>query len=123
MPNACPPQNAEDPPCTVYRALDADHPCEDDFLSWVQLGHPSAKPTNCKHWGLSVWMSIEAVEHARDVVTLMKRKYIAEGQLVAGDGKVMATPTRPQPEHCTLWPCTSVDIKHRFTVVMEPEDA
>lgn len=122
IPCSCPPAEAEDPPCVIFRALNKDQVEDDDLKSWVKLGVPSAKPTNCKHWGLSVWMCVEAVEHARDVVPSMKDRYIAKAELQVGDGKVMATPSRPQPLHCTFWYNTLVDLKPRFAEILEPID-
>lgn len=122
MPEPCPPSDAEDGPCVVYRAVENDPISDTDLESWVKSGHPSAKVTDCKHWGISVWTSIEAAEHAREIVPHMLDKYVAKGCLIQGDGKVGATPTKRQPLHCTLWVNTEIDLKPRFTVVMEPDN-
>lgn len=122
IPDQCPPDAAEDTPCVVFRATEQDPIQDADLLSWVMLKLPNAKRHNCRHWGLSVWLSVEAAEHARDVVPAMKDKYISEGTLLVGDGRYMATPTKNQPEHCTLWYNKAVDLKPRFSVVMEPEN-
>ena len=122
MPKKCPPDEAAYTPCVVFRATDGNPIQDSDLLSWVMLELPNAKKKNCKHWGLSIWLTSEAAEHARDIVPTLRDKYIAEGALLLGDGRYMATPTKNQPEHCTLWYNTAVDLKPRFSVIMEPDD-
>lgn len=121
IPEACPPLDAEDTSGTVFRAIPDLPICEKHFKSWVKAEHPSARPHDCRHWGLSVWTSLEAVQHAREINTLMRSSYIASADLAVGDGLIKATPTKPQPEHHTLWCDIATDMPPKFEIVLKPE--
>ena len=121
MPKGCPPNDAELAPVVIFRALEQEKISDGDVVSWVMGNHPSAKRDNCRHWGLSCWMSVEAVQHARKTYPSLKDKVIAMGNMLAGDGKVKSTPSKPQPLHCTFWYNTLVDLKPRFSDFMGPE--
>ncbi|MDE3811643.1 hypothetical protein I7I49_15310 [Sinorhizobium meliloti] len=120
-PDACPPTDAEDTDCVVFRAIPELPISADHFRSWVKAGLPNAKLHDCRHWGLSVWTSIEAVEHARGISDLMRSSYIASAALSVGDGLIKATPTKPQPQHHTLWCDINTDVPAKFTVIIHPE--
>ncbi|MBY3040028.1 hypothetical protein [Rhizobium laguerreae] len=121
IPDACPPVDAEDTDCIVFRAITELPISADHFKSWVKAKLPNAKQHECRHWGLSVWTTMEAVEHARGINTVMRSSYIAAAQLSQGDGLIKATPTRPQPKHHTLWCDINANMPAKFTVVLEPE--
>lgn len=121
IPPACPPADAEDTNCIVFRAV-RDLPIgPGHFKSWVKSKHPSAKADDCRHWGLSVWTSLEAVKHARGINAHMRSSYVASAQLAVGDGRIRATPTKPQPKHHTLWCDVNTDMARKFAVVLGPE--
>lgn len=65
---------------------------------------------------------MDAVEHARNINPAIKEQYIARGNLVVGDGLIMATPTRPQPEHHTLWSDIQTNLPAKFEVLLNPVD-
>ena len=121
IPDYCPPTEAFDPPCDVYRAIPRPKIADSDLKSWAEEGRTSVKLSDCRSWGLSVWTDPKAVEHARDINNAMRDRYIARAQLQSGDGKVAATPSRKQPQHHTFWCNTEVDLKPRFQVFLKPD--
>lgn len=121
-PDACPPLDAEAPDGVIYRAVQSDPISADDFLSWVRAEKPSARRNDCRHWGLSVWTSLEAVIHARDISDSIAAQCIAAATLGRVDGVIKATPTKNQPEHHTLWCNVNVDVKGKFAIIMHPVD-
>jgi hypothetical protein len=121
FPPNCPPDRSGPTEATIYRALETAPPAAADFLSWVEAQHQSANRNICKHWGLSVWLDEEAVEHARGTIPSMREKYIASAQLADTDGRVAATPSRTQPLHCTFWCDEGAQIFTKFSVYLEPE--
>ena len=64
---------------------------------------------------------MDAVEHARGISEAMRTSYIASATLAVGDGVILATPTRPQPAHHTMWCDVNVDIAAKFAVVLHPD--
>lgn len=122
FPPACPPVDAEDVAGTIYRAVPGTPVGGEHFVSWVREQRPNAKPDDCRHWGLSVWTSLEAVNHARRINAHIRSQFVAAGELAAGDGVIKATPTKPQPQHHTLWCCLGVDLAQKFQIVIEPAE-
>ncbi|MBX8812128.1 hypothetical protein [Pseudochrobactrum sp. AO18b] len=120
IPASCPPSDV-DVAGVVYRAVEKLPLAPQHFHSWVKSGQKNAKATDCRHWGISVWDCLEAVEHARNINPLMRERFIAEGKLQPGDGVIKHTPTKSQPMHCTLWYDINVNMPQRFSIVLEPE--
>ncbi|MBX5008124.1 hypothetical protein [Rhizobium lentis] len=117
---ACPPDEAEEVECTIFRAVETNPATEKDFSSWVKLELKSAKKNRCEHWGLSVWTELDAVNHARDVIPRMQELHIAAGDIEKQDGVIKATPTTNQPKHFTYWSYVGVDLLPKFTVIIPP---
>ena len=120
LPADCPPSDAHDGDSVVFRAVGNGQIGPADFKSWVAMKHPSAKHGNCRHWGLSVWITVADVEHARSISNHVCEQYIAKGEIQKGDGLLGHTSTRPQPNHHTLWCAANVDISTRFKISMPP---
>lgn len=122
MPAGCPPNDAADvkEADTFFRAVKGNKIYEEDFYSFVKLGIKPKNERNCRCWGLSVWVDMDAVNHARKVLPSIAERYIAQGDLSVGDGKWLATPSRAQPQHCTLWNDVNCKITKKFKVVMQP---
>jgi hypothetical protein len=74
----------------------------------------------CECWGLSVWTSRDAVDHARKASRYVRRWHIAAGQVVPEDGVILATPSEQQPEHHTFWRDVRRDLASRFTIILPP---
>lgn len=121
IPEFCPPVESEDTIGDFYRAIEELPISRDDFLSYVSAGKASAKKNNCQHWGLSVWVSLEDALHARNINAHMKNMYISRGTLATNDGKFLATPSKKQPQHHTLWYDIEVELFKKFTIVCDPE--
>jgi uncharacterized surface anchored protein len=120
IPDQCPPAEAVDATGEVFRAVPDESLQPDHFVSWIKAKKKSAKPKDCRHWGLSVWTSLEAVQHARKVNSHMCDQYIAKGALKAGDGRLAPTPTANQPMHHTLWCDINAPISTRFKIALPP---
>jgi hypothetical protein len=119
-PNDCPPQGAEPAAGQIFRGIRKLPISEDDFLSHREMGADCRAP-ECECWGLSVWPSLEAVEHARRAIPAIKRHWhIAVGDLVADDGVIIHTPKKAQPEHYTLWRDIRRSLSNRFRIVIAP---
>lgn len=93
----------------------------DDFLSHAELNLVDDR-TICEHWGLSVWVSLHAVEHARKTYRPLRKWHIASGDVSPDDGVLMATPSTRQPEHHTFWKVYGRDISGSFTVMISPSN-
>jgi hypothetical protein len=93
-----------------------------DFLS-VNETSGGEKANDCAHWGLSVWTTEAAVEHARRAFPPIRQKWqIALANLEPEDGVIKQTPTSKQPEHETLWRNQRRDIGPKFRVVSGPRN-
>lgn len=116
LPDACPPQEAEPVLGTVYRGVRNGRVSEDDFLSLNE--RKRAYPTDCDHWGLSVWVTEEAVKHAYKILIPLKKRTwsIAVGQLQPTDGLIMHTPSPTQPDHRTFWKNRNADMVRKFQI-------
>jgi hypothetical protein len=117
--DVCPPSAAEAVTLKIYRGIRDGSITAQEFLSHVERELPS-DPTNCEHWGLSVWISEPAVEHARRTYRSVRRMQIAVGEVTPDDGVLLATPTKQQPEHHTFWKVFGKDFSHKFQVAWEP---
>ena len=104
---------------TLYRAIKEPPVGEKDFLSKRELGEP-CEGDQCLCSGLSVWPSLEAVEHARKISRYFRAMNIASGQISENDGLIRATPTRRQPQHHTFWRDIRIDLSKKFTIHLSP---
>jgi hypothetical protein len=118
----CPPSDAKFYKGTIWRGVKNPPISEEDFKSHAERNAPNCDRGNCEHWGLSIWISEEAVKHARELHPKMigQRWHIAAGDVNASDGKIMATPSDGQPDHHTFWKYHGHSILSKFKIVMPP---
>jgi len=93
---------------------------KEHFTSHAELKRKNCNPKDCTHWGLSVWMTTEAVEHARKIMPWLSAWCIASGTLDVDDGVLMPTPNDGQPDHHTFWKYFGREIAGKFKIVMKP---
>lgn len=108
---------------SVFRGIKSSVVSAKDFVSHAEGGLHGHDRMNCDHWGLSVWTTMKAVEHARKTYKAMRRWHIAEGALTVNDGVLLATPSGPQPEHYTFWKYLDRDITASFQIVLNPANS
>jgi hypothetical protein len=116
----CPPNEAQFASGRVWRGVRELPLSEDHFKSHAELKLHNSNPEDCEHWGLSVWVSEDAVFHARKLFKFMRRWYIAVGVVDANDGKILPTPNAQQPDHHTFWKFHKHEVAGKFRIVMEP---
>ena len=107
----------------IYRGIKASPMSEEDFISHreAQARCSADGPHGeCDCWGLSVWVSEDAVNHARAANGFAKKWYIAAGDVVPEDGVIMATPTKAQPQHHSFFRDINSDLKSKFKIVLNP---
>jgi hypothetical protein len=123
LPDDCPPQDAVPAFGVVYRGLKGLPISEKHFRSHRETGSP-CQLEECQCWGLSVWRTRQAVDHARKAVPAIKMHwYIAEGVLAATDGVIKHTPSKTQTEHFTFWRDMKATFFNRFRVIITPDGA
>ena len=114
----CPPADAEPVSCIIYRGVRNIPPQENDFLSHKEAGIKCRGP-ECQCWGSSVWLTREAVEHARMASPWVRQNlHIVEFQSEDSDGVIMATPNKQQPQHHTYWRNTTKTFSSRCNLVL-----
>lgn len=120
----CPPADAKPSKVLLYRGV-REMPLDEnkDFTSHAELKRRNCNPKDCTHWGLSVWLTAEAVNHAREAIPFLKNWHIAAGTVDADDGVLMATPSEAQPDHYTFWKYKDRKIVDKFKIVMPPVPA
>jgi hypothetical protein len=114
----CPPADAQPVEGPVYRGVRGADPTPQDFQSFNEA-KAGAKAEDCLHWGLSVWTTEAAVEHARKIIIpLRKGKWsVVVGHLEPEDGVIKHTPTNDQPDHRTLWRNQQRDLTPKFRLL------
>jgi hypothetical protein len=122
LPTGCPPGEAEPVSGEIFRGIRETPISETDFLSHRETGSHCDAP-ECECWGLSVWASMEAVEHARKAIPPIRRFwYIASGDLGEADGVIKHTPNRRQPQHHTFWRDAERDFADKFKIIITPSN-
>jgi hypothetical protein len=122
IPVACPPKEATPTNGVVYRASKKASLEASDFASHAERKLRGYDPKVCQCWGLSVWVSEEAVETARKLFPVFRyKRFILSGALGVSDGVIMQTPSESQPEHHTFWKAIDRDVSAQFTVYLNPE--
>lgn len=119
LPTDCPPREAGPIETTLYRGIRRPPVSAADFLSHREANR-NCTACECDCWGLSVWTTRDAVDHARATIPFVRKWYIAEGKVVPEDGVIAATPSEKQPEHHTFWRDIRRDLAPRFTIVLQP---
>lgn len=119
LPAECPPVDAKSitGKLYVYRALDADVPCDADFFSQVKR-FPAKKyrdKDKCIVSGLSVFTKVEQGAMAvRLPSPRLKGKTVCKVELSPGSGKILQN---GQNYHCTWWPSAGFDILANCTLM------
>ena len=122
IPDACPPDTSQPAKGVIFRAIPEMPIQPAHFLSNVELGKGSYSQKNCKHWGLSVWVTEADVVHAREMFpNSFARQHIVRTQLAPEDGVMMHTASNKQPQHHTFWKAHELDLCARSTIAFEPE--
>lgn len=119
----CPPDGAEVPSGKIWRGVKQLPLSEEHFKSHAELELPNCDREDCTHWGLSVWVSEDAVHHARQLHKYMRRWHIAAGKIDAKDGVIMRTSSQSQPDHYTFWKFYKHSVLPKFEIVMNPVKA
>jgi hypothetical protein len=79
-------------------------------------------PSDCKSWGLSVWLEKEDALHARALVPFFRKCYIVRVDFGLTDGVLLPTPSDDQPGHHTYWKRHGLQLpSERFASIIEPE--
>lgn len=121
-PEACPPSEAADANCTVFRTVKADPPSEADFLSYLEEGKGDIKPhKQCQACGISVFRTLKDAQHQRDAIPGVYKRPIAVGQILPTHGKAMDTSSRKFPSHVTWW-CYEGTLRAVLFQVYSEED-
>lgn len=115
-PNDCPPQDAVDANCVVFRIVDRSPPIARDFVSHFESGKLPKAP-ECMRRGLSVFEELGDAMHQKRLLPKLGR-FIAQGTLREKHGKTKLTPGK-QPTHTTWWPYRDVDRPSLFSIVAE----
>ena len=118
LPKACPPLNGIPLDVDVYRAVRAGGPSYYDFESHAERNDPRIDKNECESWGLSVWLSLEHVEHARRMTPFFRKCRIAKIHVHHDHGVLCQTGVRKS--HYTLWKKTSVDYLKNCVIALEP---
>lgn len=116
----CPPDESQFANGVIWRGVKTPPLTEDHFKSHAELELPNCDKGNCTHWGLSVWVNEDDVQHARRLHRFIRRWHIVAGTVDANDGKIMPTPSINQPGHHTFWKFHDHAIAAKFQIVMQP---
>jgi hypothetical protein len=108
----------------VYRCLVRIDPCQDDLLSerekQIANGEsitPDEESRECQRWGLSVWISLSDVRHARRLFSFVRKRPIGRIKISSQDGVILHTPSGRQQNHRTFWRDVNVDLVSAITPV------
>lgn len=116
----CPPAEAKPEDRIVFRGVKKLPLGNKDFLSHVENKTRGSDATNCNHWGLSVWLTEEAAEHGRRLMSHMRKWHVAKGHIVESDGVFLKTPSDDQEHHYTFWKRFDASIADKFDIVLHP---
>lgn len=118
-PPGCPADNTPDASGTIFRACDTNPPSEEDLTSHAHSTlarkRRNVDPAKCTHWGLSVWITEQDVQHARELHDWIQRKTICKLAVTPSDGKLAQTGAS---SHHTFWPYEGVDLASRFEIFL-----
>lgn len=82
LPADCPPKKASVFEGTLYRGIKVVPISDAAFLSHREANKKCTE-SECSCWGLSVWTTREAVDHARATSPYIKKWHIAAGQVTS----------------------------------------
>ena len=122
-PPNCPPPEATPMDGVIYRSLQGQTPCQEDALSkrerQIELSEDIVpqESAECLFWGLSVWINIADVRHARRLFSFVRKHQIGKATISSECGVILHTPSRSQPEHRTFWRDINLDLPAVLSVV------
>ena len=102
FPKNCPPQNARRDNFKVYRLVDNDPPCQNDFIP-KKLLYPHINYTReilCLACGISVDKTLDGIKRTRKRFRVLRNKKIAVGIIKPNDGFILET---GGGTHVTWW--------------------
>lgn len=104
FPANCPPDAALGEECVLFRLCKGLVLTEKDFISFYLI-NPEKHKDNINAYGLSVFKSVDDCKHAlaKSPALRKKYKYIASGANNSTRGKILHTPSGPNPRHYTWW--------------------
>lgn len=104
-PNECPPSEAKEPDCNLFRFTNRKNPNERDFKSYYEI-HTNKEwgDKACIARGLSVFCSMSDCIAMKAAIPAMKKKYISVATILPnGSGLVVQTPSQNSERHHTFW--------------------
>lgn len=102
IPSHCFPLESVNLPQIIYMLYNDNLSVHDNCKSYAEKG--KADKENCNAWGLSVWTTKEAINHANDLFpSWFRKRKIVKAEVNSHDGCLKHTPTYNQPDHFTLW--------------------
>lgn len=116
FPESCPPAEASGEEIVLFRLCKEITPSAEDFLTFYQI-NPQRYAGLIQAYGLSMFPSAEDCEHAKRKSPRLRgtHKGIAYGQVDAGKGKILRTPSKANPAHITWWIYEGVEPHTFFT--------
>ena len=104
FPAKCPPEEATDEECVLFRLCKNLTLTEQDFVSFYLI-NPQKHKDNINAYGLSVFRSVDDCNRARSKSPNLrsKYKYVASGSNNSLRGKLLRTPSGANPNHYTSW--------------------
>ena len=104
FPKGCPPAEAIDEECLLYRLCKRKELSEDDFTSFYLI-NPEKHKDNINAYGLSVFRTANDCLSVRNKAPKLRKKYkhIASGWTNKFRGKILNTPSNASPAHFTWW--------------------
>lgn len=125
LPDNCP-SGAQPMDGTIFRGCETDPFTMEDFTPHTLSNKPEKRdrcdPSNCNHWGLSVWIREQDALHAQDLYRWAARWFIFSGKVSAMDGVIKETPGN-LPGHHTFWTYEGVSISQNFSLAHPPKSA
>jgi len=119
MPDYCLPLVGIPLPTKIYRLCDTVPISNWDLLSHVERKDARADPSDCTHWGLSVWTSVEDVKHAFGLFKSFKKKPIYAAVVTPDQGCLKHTPKNRQKNHHTFWRRHDKDVFSLFSISLD----
>lgn len=104
FPAKCPPEEATDEECVLFRLCKNLTLTEQDFVSFYLI-NPQKHKDNINAYGLSVFRSVDDCNRARSKSPKLrsKYKYVASESNNSQRGKLLRTPNGTNPNHYTWW--------------------
>ncbi len=120
FPENCPPAEATDEECVLFRLCKGPTLTEKDFTSFYLI-NPQKHKDNVNAYGLSVFKSIDDCKHAKSKSPNLRKKYkcVASGSNNSYRGKILHTPSGTNPDHYTWWLYDGVQPHTFFEVYNE----